>query len=181
MSVSISLITTVVLAFVGYIVTYFNKVRLENRKFRLKYISDQIQFLYGPLFSLSNTADEAWQSFRSRCRPTGSFFGSSPPPTEDELQQWRLWMTEVFMPLNLRMEKAIVENAHLIEGDGMPEEFQGLLAHVEVYRIVLKKWLEQDYLEHTAYIDFPANLRSYVETQFSALKKNQNRIIKSIL
>jgi hypothetical protein len=77
---NISLITTVLLAFIGYVVTYFNNVRLENRKSRLKYISDQIQFLYGPLFSLSHTADVAWSSFRSRCRPGGAFFGRPPPP-----------------------------------------------------------------------------------------------------
>jgi hypothetical protein len=171
---------TIALAATGYVATYLNSVRLENRKSRLKYISDQIQYLYGPLFSLTQASGRAWVSFRSRCRPGKAFFGQGSPPTEGELKEWRLWMSEVFMPLNLQMEKVIIENAHLIEGAGMPKSFQELLAHVEVYRAVLKKWELNDVSEHASYLNFPADLSSYVGTVFAALLERQTRIINSI-
>ena len=42
---AISIMATVVLAFIGYIVTYLNNIRLENRKAQVKFISDQVQNL----------------------------------------------------------------------------------------------------------------------------------------
>jgi hypothetical protein len=63
---------------------------------------------------------------------------------------------------------------------GMPKSFQELLAHVEVYRAVLKKWELNDVSEHTSYLNFPADLSSYVETVFAALLERHTRIINSI-
>jgi hypothetical protein len=155
---TISITATVVLAFTGYIITYFNNLRLEKRKAQVKFISDQVQNLYGPLFSLSHASSEAWKSFRSRCRPGGAFFNDHSPPSDQELEQWRLWMSEVFMPINLNMEKIIVENAHLIEGVAMPRPFLSLLAHVEVYKVVMSKWEKNDFSEHTSYLRFSTGL-----------------------
>jgi hypothetical protein len=78
------------------------------------------------------------------------------------------------------MEKTIVDNAHLIEGLVMPTPFQELLAHVEVYRVVMKKWEGQDYSEHTSYLNFPFDLNHYVEDTFTRLKEEQARIIAAI-
>src|SRR5208283_2687448 len=164
---AISVGATVALAFIGYIVTYANNVRIENRKERLKFISNQLQYLYGPLYSLSNASDVAWKTFRSRCRPGGAFFSTQPPPSEEELQQWRLWMTEVFMPINLKMEKAIIENSHLIEGNITPRSFQEFLAHVEVYKAVIKKWERGDFSEHTSYLNFPDEMQEEVASVYS--------------
>ena len=172
-----TLAVTVLLAFVGYVVTYFNSVRLEQRKAKLKFVSDQLQYLYGPLFSLNSASIEAWTAFRSRYRPGGPFFRQGDPPSEEELKQWRLWMQEVFMPLNLQMRQAIIENTHLVEGDGMPQSFRDLLAHVEVYKITIKKWEAGDFSEHTSYLDFPSEFRREVQAQFAMLKSRQAGLI----
>jgi hypothetical protein len=174
---AISIIVTVVLAFLGYIITYFNNVRIENRKAQVKFISDQIEKLYGPLYSMSKAGEEAWRSFRSRCRPTGAFFDPRNPPTPQELEQWRLWMSEIFMPLHLKMENVITANAHLIEGGLMPQSFMRLLAHVEVYKIVARKWAQGDFSEHTAYFDFPREFDVYVSAVFESLKRRQVKLI----
>jgi hypothetical protein len=170
-------VVTVLLAFVGYAATYFNNVRLEQRKARLKFVSDQLQYLYGPLFSLNSASDEAWTAFRSRCRPGGAFFRAGDPPTEDELKQWRMWMQEVFMPINLQMRNAIIENTHLVEGKGMPQSFRDLLAHVEVYRITIKRWEGGDFSDHTSYLNFPDDFRREVRTTFQMLKGRQVGLI----
>jgi len=166
-------VITITLAFIGYFVTYINNIRIEKRKARIKFVSDQLQYLYGPLYSLSQASTQAWASFRSRCRPNGPFFGRSPSPTEQELEQWRLWMSWVFMPLNLDMEKAIVGNAHLIDGENMPDSFKALLAHIEVYKIVLKKWESGDFSEHTSYLNYPDGFINDISEKFAALKRRQ--------
>jgi hypothetical protein len=174
---AISIATTVALAFVGYIITYSNNLRADNRKARVGFISDQLQYLYGPLFSMSQAASEAWDSFRSKCRPDGSFFDDSPPPTSDELVQWRLWMSEVFMPINLKMETIVIDNAHLIEGTEMPKPFQDLLSHVEAYKPVMKKWTNGDFSEHTSSLNFPDDFGDYVSRTFQSLKRRQSELI----
>jgi hypothetical protein len=173
---AISISVTVILAFVGYIIAHWNNIRLENRKAQIKFITEQVQNLYGPLLSLSAASKEAWLQFRSRCRPGGAFF-SSPPPTEDDLANWRLWMSDVFMPINLKMEAAIIENAHLIEGDEMPKAFSDLIAHVEVYKIVIKNWEKNNFAEHTSYLNYPDELDDYVSKIFLTLKRRQMALI----
>jgi hypothetical protein len=86
-------------------------------------------------------------------------------------------MSEVFMPINLKMEKVIVENAHLIEGVVMPRPFLSLLAHVEVYRVVMKRWERNDFSQHTSYLDFPEDFESYVSRTFQSLKRHQFSLI----
>jgi hypothetical protein len=174
----LKVVAAILVALVGYIVTYANNVRLENRKAQIKFISDQVQYLYGPLFSLNAASREAWESFRSRCRPKGAFFSEGPDaPSDHELEQWRLWMSEVFMPMNLKMEKVIIENVHLIEGATMPKSFLELLAHVEVYKTVIKKWENQDFSEHTSYFNFPENFDADVAKTFTFLKRRQAALI----
>lgn len=174
------LIVTVVLAAAGYFITYANSVRLENRKARLKYLSDQIQLLYGPLYSLSQTSDQAWKSFRSRHRPHGAYFGDDDVPGEADLVAWRLWMGTVFMPINTRMETVILENAHLIDGSCMPQSFIDLLAHVETYRAILKQWEASDFSEHTAYLNYPEELPVHVADVYARLTAQQARLLNSV-
>jgi hypothetical protein len=88
-------------------------------------------------------------------------------------------MAEIFMPINLRMEKAIIENAHLIEGAEIPQEFLAFLAHIEVYKAVIKKWERGDFSEHTAYENFPEQFRPIVAKTYKALKKRQAELIGS--
>ena len=83
------------------------------------------------------------------------------------------------MPLNLQMEKTIIENAHLIEGRDMPPPFLALLSHVEVYKITIRKWREGDYSQHTAYINFPISFEKYVVDTFYRLKHRQARLMDS--
>jgi hypothetical protein len=178
---TLSLISTIVLACAGYFVTYLNSLRLERRKAHLAFLGEQLRSLYGPLFSLQHTSSEAWDAFASNCWPERkTFFGDpSGEPTPEELRQWRLWMTEVFMPLNLQMEKIIIDNAHLIEGDGMPKYFLDFLSHVEVYKMVLAKWEKGDFTEHTAYITFPEEFGARVTKTYKKLKHEQALLLRN--
>jgi hypothetical protein len=109
--------------------------------------------------------------YRAQHQP---FFGHENPPTDEELKQWRLWIREVFMPLNIKMEQTIICNAHLIEGVVMPESFKQLLAHIEAYKAVIKRWDLDDYSDHVSFVPFPTNsLLNYIKETFDMLKRRQ--------
>lgn len=166
-------------AFLGYLLTYSNNVRLEDRKMRLKYLSDQLQVLYGPLFSLSHASHQAWGELTKTLRPESKvLFDDADPLTEAELKRWRLWMTTVFQPLNLRMEEAIINNAHLIVGSDMPVHFQEFLAHVEAYRAVIQQWQVGDYSRHTASLPYPKSLDEYLKQTFLDLSRHQSKLLR---
>src|SRR5262249_39705325 len=60
--------------------------------------------------------------------------------SSEDLMKWRLWRTDVLMPIIEKMEQTIVQNAHLIEGQTLPDSFQALLSHVAAYNAVIKEW-----------------------------------------
>jgi len=175
---TITLIVTILLAIIGFAFKYFQDRAVARRKDRLDRINLQLRHLYGPLYSISKASDMAWSAFRSKYRPSGSFFRSQPPPTPDDLAAWRLWMGEVFMPLNLQMEKIIIENGDLIIEDEMPSCLMELCAHVDSYKTVLKKWTASDFSEHTALTLFPdSELNEYIDTSYNRLKKQQAELL----
>jgi hypothetical protein len=171
---------TVILALLGYAVKYVNDLRMAQRKDRLDRISRQLKDLYGPLFSLTHASSTAWDVFRQRYRPSGAFWGTPVPPTDEEAAAWRLWMTEVFMPLNVRMEKVVLEAADLIEEVNMPTSFVALCAHVEAYRVILKKWDAGDFSEHIGPLNFPVEIEEYVTSHYNRLKQEQAGLLGSL-
>ncbi len=86
-------------------------------------------------------------------------------------------MSEVFMPLNLRMEKIIVENADLFLDDEMASPLLVLCAHVAAYKPVLKKWGQGDFSENTSKVNFPPDLLDYAEACFKRLKQEQAALL----
>lgn len=156
---------------------YLNSVRLEQKKARLAFVSEQLKSLYGPLYSLSQASMAAWTAFRTHHRPTGVFFDPANPPSPTELEEWRRWMKLVFTPMNERMVGAIVGHADLIAEPRMPASFLALIAHVEAYRVVLARWDAGDFSQNTSVINFPETLNDDVEQSFNALKDVQARLM----
>jgi hypothetical protein len=82
------------------------------------------------------------------------------------------------MPLNLRMENAIIENADLLDAEGMPQCLQDVINHVACYKTVLKRWEGRDYSVHTASIDFPREtLSAFAETNYRRLVQEQRDLL----
>lgn len=173
-----TLAVTVLLALGGYAVAYYNTLRLTKRKERLERVDRQLREYYGPLYALTESADKSWRAFRVQIkRPTGPFWSATLPPSEDERAAWRLWMTHVLMPLNVRIESVVVEHADLLEGDEMPACLLDLLAHIAAYKAVLKSWEAGDYTRHISVIDYPNEVNRYVQREYLKLKSIQQSLI----
>jgi hypothetical protein len=175
-----ALMVAIVAAIVAAVLKWAVDLWTARRKDRLERIDRQLGNLYGPLYALVRTGDAAWKEFRARYRPGQSYWHSEPPPTPEEAEAWRLWMLEVFMPLNLRIEELIVGNADLLDEDDMPQCFLDLCAHVAAYKVIVQRWEKQDYSEPVGPIKFPGRaLLGYVERRFRQLKKAQVRLLGS--
>jgi len=175
-----TLIVTIVIAIIGFVVKYVNDVAVARRKDKLERVNLQLKNLYGPLYAMSESSKIAWKKFRSKYRPTGSFFGTSTPPSLEDLKAWRLWMSEVFMPLNLKKEKTIVENGDLIIEKEMPQCFIEFCAHVAAYKPVIKKWESGDYSEYLSANNFPVEFDKYVKKSYETLKDEQSNLLNSL-
>jgi hypothetical protein len=144
----LTITVSVVLAVVGYIATYVYGLRLAQRKDRLDRVNRQLSEFYGPLLALVSASQSSWEAFRGRYRPVPrSFWSDDPPPTAEDQAIWRLWVTEVFMPLNLEMVDVVTHHADLLDERQMPPGLLTLCAHVASYKPVVKQWETGDFSE----------------------------------
>jgi hypothetical protein len=171
-------LVTILLAFLGYFATYINNLRLSQRSEELARVNRQLSELYGPLFALTQASDTAWKAFTSAKGPGNeNIFAMERSPTEAELQQWRLWMITVFMPINLRIYEIILAKSDLLIETKMPECLLLFCAHVTAYQAVLKKWENNDYSEHLSLIDYPMEIIEYSHTSYQTIKAEQERLL----
>jgi hypothetical protein len=124
--------------------------------------------------------EQVFQEFKGRFgRPGGvSFFRDSTPPTDEELREWRLWVTAAFAPNNRQMYQLITAKADLLIEDTMPPSLLQFCAHVTAYEITLKKWESGDFSDHLSIVTFPTNtLIDYSRQSFNYLKRRQARLL----
>jgi hypothetical protein len=160
---------------------YVYDLRIARRRDRLERVNSQLRLLYGPLLALDLAAREAWLSFRKTWRPGRPYWADAPAPTEAEAEAWRIWMTSVFMPLNERMERTVVENADLLVEPEIPTSLLTLCAHVAAYKAIRARWDKGDFSEHAAPVEYPeAELRDYVQRHFAHLKTEQALLLGGV-
>jgi hypothetical protein len=184
MAIFIPLIVAVIAALCAYI---FN-IQIERKRAYLKRTSDQLQYLYGPLRALTFASNAAWSAFIQQYGSERQLLFEIDPINSDQIRRWRQWMISVFAPLHEKMEKIIIENTHLIEGD-MPQEFGLLLAHIASYKAVIARWSEENLTEFTTWeeiklnntglIDFPSALDEKIEKDFEVLMKRHEILLDS--
>lgn len=175
---ALTLLVSVLLALLSYFATYFNNLRLAQRKERLERVIRQLQQLYGPLYALVRASTITWDAFRQTGTRRGPFWDLNNPPTKEEAAEWRLWMSSVFMPMNERMQGIIIEHADLLDEPEMPNCLLSLCAHVSAYKSVIRRWEQGDYTHNWSVINFPREeLLAYTKHTFNKLKAEQSRLL----
>jgi hypothetical protein len=167
-------VLTVILAFVGYLATFLSARVLARRKDKLELVNRRLNEFYGPLYVASQAGNIAYRSLLKKQGKTQSF-----PILDDEMKEWMLWMTTIFMPLNDEREKIIIKKAYLIVEEQMPLCLLDFVTHVVGYKAVLAKWAEGDYSERRSTIGWPPEFDVYVERSYAALKAEQTRLLHS--
>ncbi|MET7715165.1 hypothetical protein [Streptomyces sp. NPDC005407] len=175
-----TVILTVGLAFIGYLATYFNGLRLAQRQARLTRVNLQLSDFYGPLFALMEANSRTYDTFYEKyARPDGRDpFDHDIPPTEHELAEWRTWATTVFIPNIQAMRDVVVTKADLLIEEEMPPALLQLCAHVAGYEITAARWAQGRYEEHLSVISFSGReLMEYTRTRFTRLKSEQASLL----
>ncbi|MFB8007020.1 hypothetical protein [Nocardia sp. NPDC056000] len=171
---------TVGLAFVGYMATYLNGLRLGQRQARLVRINQQLSEFYGPLLALMEANQRTFDAFHAdfaladgRCP-----ICDVPVPAERDLAEWQCWATTVFIPNIRAMRDVVVTKADLLIESEMPAVLLELCAHVSGYEVTLARWSEGNRGQHVSIIKFPApELHDYTRDRFARLKLEQSRLL----
>ncbi|MCN9240391.1 hypothetical protein NGF19_06205 [Streptomyces sp. RY43-2] len=176
----IAVVVTIGLAFVGYVVTYLNGLRLSQRQERLARVNRQLSDFYGPLFALTEANSRTFGAFVERHgRPGGtSPFDHEIPPTAEELTEWRLWVTTVFLPNIRAMRDLVIDHADLLSEPEMPPLLLQLCAHVSGYEVTTARWAQGIHDQHLSVVSFPSEeLAAYARRGFATLKREQARLL----
>lgn len=174
------MVVTIGLAFAGYVVTYLNGLRLSQRQEHLSRVNRQLSDFYGPLFALTEANTRTFAAFVERHARSdgGSPFTQEPPPTVEELAEWRLWVTTVFLPNIQAMRDLVIAHADLLNEAAMPPLLLRLCAHVSGYEITAARWAQGNHDEHLSVVPFPSEeLAAYARQGFSTLKEEQARLL----
>lgn len=165
-------VLTIVLAFAGYLVTFASTRMMARRADRLRLVNQRLNDFYGPLYVATVAGNTSYRSLLAKQGKTQCH-----PIRDDEIKEWVLWMTTIFMPLNDVREKIIIQNAHLIVEEQMPQCLLDFVTHVVGYKALLSKWAEGDYTERRSTIGWPPEFDLYVERSYKALKAEQTRLL----
>jgi hypothetical protein len=167
---------TIVLAFAGYLVTFMSTRMLARRQDKLRLVNMRLNEFYGPLYVASEAGNIAYCSLLQKQGKTQCH-----PIRDEDLKEWVLWMTTIFMPLNDVREKIIIEKAYLIVEEQMPQCLLDFVTHVVGYKALLAQWAEGDYSERRSTIGWPPEFDLYVRRSYQALKTEQTRLLNNSL
>ena len=169
-------ILTIIVAFLGYAITFLSAHMLARRRDKLDLVNKRLNEFYGPLYVASEAGNIAYRSLLAR---QGKI--QSEPITDADLKDWILWIRTIFIPLNEIREKIIIEKAHLIIEEQMPQCLLDFVTHVVGYKAVLSKWAEGDYSERRSTIGWPPEFDRYVKNSYAALKAEQMHLMHGSL
>ncbi len=168
-------ILTIIVAFAGYALTFISAHMLARRRDKLELVNKRLNEFYGPLYVASEAGNIAYRSLLQKQGKT-----QSEPISDEDLKDWVLWMRTIFFPLNDIREKIIIEKAHLIIEEKMPQCLLDFVTHVVGYKAVVRKWADGDFSERRSTIGWPPEFDVYVRTSYAALKAEQMRLMHSI-
>ncbi len=171
-----AVILTIVLAFGGWLFSFTNTRMMARRADRLRLVNQRLNEFYGPLYVATVTGNIAYRTLLTRQGKTICH-----PIRDEDLKEWVLWMTTIFVPLNDLREKIIIEKAHLIVEEQMPRCLLDFVTHVVGYKALLARWAEGDYTERRSMIGWPPEFDAYVERSYQALKAEQSRLLHNFL
>ena len=174
----LGLIVTISLALLGYFVTYLNNLRLAKRADKLRFITTQIDELYGPLYVITQTGQILFQALNAQGMKQGRLIiNQDAPDSAEDISEWRIWVEDVFQPLYEQLDQIIIQKAHLIIEDEMPQCLKRFLAHTAGYKAVIKKWQLGDFTESSSVIHYPVEIEDYAEKSYLMLKAKQKKLI----
>lgn len=177
---AISVPASILLTFVGWRVTHRKDRELAKRKDQLELVNKRLNEFYGPLYVATEAGETAYNSLLEKVGRKEDPYGPGKNLTENELNEWLLWMENVLMPLNEIRERLIIDRAYLIREREMPDCLTDFVKHVVGYRAVRAKWKKENFTELYSFRSYPKELQEYARRSYRELKEEQARLIGMI-
>ena len=160
----------------GYLFTFYNAKKTDERKAQIERINDQVRQLYGPLLACVTATSSAYAAMVRQHSPDGTaaaFIAAvRARPDGAEGNSYRHWMRTVLQPLNEKAADIIVNYLNLLDSPTVDPVLLQFVAHVFSYRVILKRW-EEGALGEWSAVSYPDKLPEYVERQFKRIKRRQ--------
>jgi hypothetical protein len=180
----ISIFLAAATAVIGYAVGFID----EHRKAQIGTVNTRIEKLYGPLYAYSVASKTAWEELLKFRGGKPYYFNDEDMPSAEQVEIWRRWIKAVLMPLNLKMESAIIENSQLLDGNRIYPVLVDFIVHAESYKATIARWKDTDDIsnsryrtakENTAVINYPPRLDHCIEVRLKAALKLRDALEKS--
>ena len=96
-----------------------------------------------------------------------------------DMNQWKNWISNIFMPINIRIYKIIKNKSHLIIETEIPQCIIEFCAHVEIYKIIVAGWETNRTLQFSPAIPYPTSIVDYFRHSCRELKNQLEGIQRS--
>jgi hypothetical protein len=180
---TLTLTITIVLALAGYLATYLNNALTEKRRQRLELTNKRLNNFYGPLFVAVEVARASVKGFFTtigRNIDVDKDLPLTEPFNRKDEAEYRLWVENVFLPMNEWCAKVIRENAYLVKEKEMPACVLEFMSHVSTYQAITAKWRKKDYSQTYSVIPYPGSLGNYARESYKALKEEQLKLLERL-
>lgn len=126
----------IIMAAIGAIIKLMLDERGERAQLRAQRLQDQIQQLYGPLFSVIDQLDTC-----DRIEPR--IFHDNPLSDEQRETARRFMCYEFYLPLHKQIREIVQSKLYLIDGLAVPQSFRDYMDHSMQYEIQMRLWFEK--------------------------------------
>ena len=172
------LLVGIIIAVVGYILTYLNNNKIHRREKKLSLIDTRLEKLYGPLHILSVATKTAIKALEEKVGLSRDEIWAS--DDENILNEYRHWIQNIFEPINSKKAAAIYDYGFLSVEEQTPKYFDAFVTHFESLNAIIKTWEKGDYSATFPLIKYPSGFDEYLEKRYLALKREQLKLIGQI-
>lgn len=168
--------------FINHILNEHTERRRQHLQAQLKFTTQQLEELYGPLAFLIIEGQQAFSDLLDSLGRRYVFLAvghrTDEPLPPEELKTWIFWVEYSFLPRNHEIRRLLSTKTHLIEGSVMPNSFVTFLKHYSSWEIRHLRWTKEhvEYSWHST-INWPNDFDSEVLEAFRILKERHTRLV----
>lgn len=171
----------------GYLFTFYNTLKADQRNHTISRINEQVKDFYGPLLACISASKSSYDAMIRQNSPDGSvqsFVNAiKENPKGPEGVIYRDWVITVLQPLNEKAAETIINNLNLLETPQarkneaiVPPCVLQFVAHVSSLRVVIEQWRKGNVGEWSV-VSYPNDLLDVISEDFRRITRKQQELL----
>lgn len=169
----------------GYLFTFYNTLKADQRNHTIARINEQVRDFYGPLLACITASKSSYDAMIRQNSPDGSVESFvkaiKEHPEGREGVIYRDWMISVLQPLNEKAADTIINNLNLLESPAVgkvivPPSMLQFVAHVSSLRVVIEQWGKGNVAEWSV-VSYPNDLLDVISEDFRRITRKQQKLL----